>query len=125
MNTDGADRTGEGLPADAPVGAQPPQPSLPPPPAVPQPVPPPQPGQAQVVYQVIQPQPANGVAVAGLVLGILGVLIPFLGILGLIFGAVGLSKANRGAGGKGMAIAGLVLGIIGTLITIAILANAG
>ncbi|HWO69165.1 MAG TPA: DUF4190 domain-containing protein [Actinomycetota bacterium] len=77
----------------------------------------------QVVYQVVQAQPANGMAVAGLVLGILGVLIPFLGILGLIFGAVGLSKANQGASGKGMAIAGVVLGIVGTLVTIAVLAS--
>lgn len=106
----------QGSSSDAPTGpgpgnALPAQPEAPAPP--------------QVIYQVIQPQQTNGMAVAGLVLGILGILIPFLGILGLIFGAIGLSKANRGAGGKGMAIAGVVLGIVGTLITLAILGSAG
>jgi uncharacterized protein DUF4190 len=70
-------------------------------------------------------QPANGMAIASLVLGIIGVLIPFLGVLALIFGGVGMSKANQGASGKGMAIAGLVLGIIGTLITIYLIGEVG
>jgi hypothetical protein len=55
-------------------------------------------------------------AVAALVLGILGLVfswVPFIGwilvILAVIFGAVGV----RNPQGKGMAIAGLVLGIIG------------
>jgi hypothetical protein len=64
-------------------------------------------------------------AVAALVLGIVGVFIPILGVLALIFGGVGLSKANSGASGKGMAIAGLVLGIIGTLVSLYIFSQAG
>jgi uncharacterized protein DUF4190 len=91
--------------------------------------PPPPPGQQQpqIVYQVAQPvaQPSNGMAIASLVLGILGVFIPFLGVLALIFGGVGLSKANDGASGKGMAIAGLVLGILGTLVTLYIMSKVG
>jgi hypothetical protein len=86
------------------------------------------PSQPPIVYQVVQQpvgQPANGMAIASLVLGIIGVLIPFLGVLALIFGGVGMSKANQGASGKGMAIAGLVLGIIGTLITIYLIGEVG
>lgn len=68
-------------------------------------------------------QQGNGLAVAGLVLGILGVVflwIPVLGwilaLLGLIFGAIGNGKANKiGGKGKGMAMAGLVLGILGLI----------
>jgi hypothetical protein len=55
-------------------------------------------------------------ATASLVLGILGLFLPILGVLALIFGGIGISKANQGATGKGLAIAGLVLGIIGTLV---------
>jgi hypothetical protein len=75
------------------------------------------PGQPQVVYQVAQP--SNGMAVAALVVGIIGLVLfwtvwggVILGILGVIFGAVGISKANRGAPNKGMAVAGLVLGAL-------------
>lgn len=69
-------------------------------------------------------QQGNGMAVAGLVLGILGAVlffVPFIGwilaILGIIFGALGNSKASKiGGKGKGMAIAGLVLGLIGLIV---------
>lgn len=92
---------------------------IPPPPEGPQQPP-------QVIYQVVQQRATNGMAVAGLVLGILGVFIPFLGILALIFAGIGMSKANdNGGSGKGMAIAGLVLGIVGTLVTLYILGNIG
>jgi hypothetical protein len=72
------------------------------------------------------PAPAgNGMAVAGLVLGLLGLVlcwIPGLGwvlaLLGIIFGAVGISKGNRVGRGKGMAVAGLVVGMIGLLLGI-------
>lgn len=71
-----------------------------------------------------QHPPGNGMAIAGLVLGILALLlcwIPFLNwilaILGIIFGAVGMSKANKiGGRGKGLAVTGLVLGILGAVI---------
>jgi hypothetical protein len=69
-------------------------------------------------------QEGNGLAVAGLVIGIIAVVlcfVPFLnwvlGILGIIFGGVGLSKANRiGGKNKGMAIAGLILGVVGLVL---------
>jgi hypothetical protein len=63
--------------------------------------------------------PSNGFATAALVLGIIA-LVAFwtvwfgvlLGGLAIVFGALGMSKANAGAPNKGLAIAGLVLGII-------------
>ena len=73
-------------------------------------------------------QPAtNGMAVASLVLGIVGLVfsfIPIIGliawplvILGIVFGGVGLSKANEVPGApKGMAVAGLTCSIVGLVI---------
>ena len=69
----------------------------------------------------------NGMAIASMVLGIIGLLIQLLGIiplLAVIFGFVGKSQIDRSGGtqrGKGMAIAGIILGFIGIAITAAIL----
>jgi hypothetical protein len=58
------------------------------------------------------PRPGNGMAVAGLVCGIGGILIfgVVLGVLAVVFGSIGLARANRGAGHRRMAISGIVLG---------------
>jgi Domain of unknown function (DUF4190) len=72
-------------------------------------------------YYVPQQPRTNGMAVASLVLGIVGlILFGFLAIppvLALIFGLVALSQTKNAApgsvGGRGMAIAGVVLGSIG------------
>ncbi|GHE74253.1 DUF4190 domain-containing protein [Streptomyces spiralis] len=72
-------------------------------------------------------QPSNGMGTTGMVLGIIGVVCSLtfflwffgviLGILGIIFGAIGRGKANRGeATNKGAATAGLVCGIIATVV---------
>ncbi|GHH16355.1 DUF4190 domain-containing protein [Streptomyces lanatus] len=72
-------------------------------------------------------QPSNGMGTTGLVLGIIGLVCSLtfflwffgviLGILGIIFGAIGRGKANRGeATNKGAATAGLVCGIVATVI---------
>ncbi|MFD7707622.1 DUF4190 domain-containing protein [Streptomyces sp. NPDC059785] len=72
-------------------------------------------------------QPSNGMGTTGLVLGIIGVVCSLtfflwffgviLGILGIIFGAIGRAKANRGeATNKGAATAGLVCGIVATVL---------
>lgn len=68
-------------------------------------------------------QQGNGLAIAGLVCGIVGVLIAniILGPLAIIFGGVALSRANRGAPRKNMAIAALVLGIVDIAIWVIIL----
>lgn len=79
-------------------------------------------------YGYPQAPQGNGMAVAGLVCGIIGLLIFWfiLGPLAIIFGGIGLSRANKGAPHRGMAIAGVVLGIIaviGYLILVAVLIN--
>lgn len=69
-----------------------------------------------------QPQgQTNGTSVAALVLGILGIVVPFIGIILAII-AIVLGHQSKKAiralnqGGYGMAMAGFVLGIIGTCI---------
>lgn len=66
----------------------------------------------------------QGMSVAALVLGILGLITAFIpcfgffalifGVLAIIFGAVGLKQAKKGNGKTGMPMAGLILGIIAT-----------
>jgi hypothetical protein len=76
----------------------------------------------------MQQNQGNGMAVAGLVMGILGLVlcfIPFLGwilaLLGIIFGAVGMGKANKiGGKGKGLAVTGLILGVLGLIVGVAL-----
>lgn len=70
-----------------------------------------------------EPEKTNGPAVAGFVLGIVGLTVPFLQIaslFGLIFSAIGLSKTRDGSEkGHGLAIAGLVLSIIAVVMCFA------
>jgi hypothetical protein len=56
----------------------------------------------------------SGLAVASLVLGVIGLIFNFLGILAIILGAIAISQINREPDleGRGLAIAGLVLGIV-------------
>ena len=82
--------------------------------------PPPYYPQQQVVY--VPPTKTNGLAVAGMVLGIIWLY--WVGsILAVIFGHVALSqiKRNPNQGGRGMAIAAVVLGWIGVGILIIVL----
>lgn len=68
---------------------------------------------------------SNGMAVAALVCGILGIIGSFipvvmyftavLAVLGIVFGVKGKKIAAASNSGKGLATAGLVLGIIGTV----------
>jgi len=57
-------------------------------------------------------QTGNGLAIAGLVCGLVGLLFfPIvLGPLALIFGFIALSHAKRGAAHRGMALAAVILG---------------
>lgn len=112
-----SDRPIEPEPAAEPPAVEPPAGA--PPPAAP-PAAPPMPGQPAMPIGR-----SNGMAVASLVLGILTLVLfftiwlPFvLGALAIVFGAVGISKANKGAGQKGMAIAGLVCGAVGIVMAI-------
>ncbi|MFH8347768.1 DUF4190 domain-containing protein [Streptomyces sp. NPDC018045] len=125
-------------PAPAPAAA--PSPAPPSPPSPPAPAPddhdpwrPPSPGQAPAPWgppltePPFAPQPGNAMAVAALVLGVLGVVLGLVillfwmswlpALLAVIFGSVGLSQARKGrARGRGMALAGVILGGFGLLI---------
>ena len=97
------------------------QPQIPPPP----PPPPGIPGAAPA-YQA--PPVTNGMAVAALITGIIGVVlfwtfwVPIiLGILAIVFGAVAKGRANQGAPNGTMAVVGLVLGIVAILGAIAMI----
>jgi hypothetical protein len=70
---------------------------------------------------------SNGLAIAGLVCGIIGLFILnfILGPLAIIFGGVGVSQANRGAGHRGLAWAGVVLGVIDIVLFVVLIAAAG
>ncbi len=82
-----------------------------------------------VAYQHSNPfGPAtNGMAVASLVLGLVGLCVPFIGpLLGLIFGIIALNKINRNPGvwkGSGLAIAGIVISAIGVFFLPVVLAS--
>jgi hypothetical protein len=105
--------------------------SIPPPPGSPPPTPPgygqqppgspqqPPPGYAAYGTPTNQvKQGTAGMAIASLVLSLVGLVPCFWGLqipglLGVIFGLVGMSQTKNGArGGRGLAIAGLVIGII-------------
>jgi Domain of unknown function (DUF4190)/zinc-ribbon domain len=68
-----------------------------------------------VVVQGVSERRTSGLAVASLVLGILGIW-----ILAIIFGGVAINQTgkNPNLSGRGMAIAGLILGIVGFFITL-------
>jgi hypothetical protein len=102
-----------------PYAARPGEPSYPPPPQSPPPYsgqPQTPPGQQPAGWP--QAQPSSGLAVASLVLGIVGIVFSWFlfgipSILAVIFGHVGVSRANKGTGGgKGMAVAGLITGYL-------------
>lgn len=82
-----------------------------------------------------QYRPSNGLGIAGFVLGLIGLIfsfIPLIGviawplvILGIIFSAIGISKAVKGADRKGLSIAGLVLSVVGLVMCIVMAAAFG
>jgi hypothetical protein len=68
----------------------------------------------QYGYPYNRPVPQEqGMAVASLVLSLIGIFLCFTAILGIIFGHIGYAKAKRGeAGGQGMAQAGMIIGYV-------------
>ena len=103
--------------------------------------PPPPPDSPYQPYPLVQQAPRNGLGIAALVLGIIGVvvgIIPFLfwlavilGVIGLIFGFIGRGRANRGEATNGtMALWGIitsavavVLSIVGLVILLGVVAD--
>jgi hypothetical protein len=76
-------------------------------------------------YGAPQQQGHPGMAIAGFVVGLLGLIlfwVPYLGallaIVGLVLSILGLRQANERNAPKGFAIAGLVCSILGALIGI-------
>lgn len=69
---------------------------------------------------------SNGMAIASLICGIVGLF--FLGFifgpLALILGGLALYQTSRGMGRRGMAWAGLILGIIDVVLLIVVLVSA-
>ena len=71
-------------------------------------------------YPNVAQQPSNGVAIGGMVTGIVGLVFGWVPVVGFILGAVavilsgvGIRNANtKNASGRGMAVAGLVCGIL-------------
>jgi hypothetical protein len=120
-------RVSHGVHLDQPPTPQPPYAPPPPPPAVPYGVYPPQ----VIVQPMVIPQPvdpAGGQAIAGLILGITGVVfgalgfsgctIPIgltLGIVGIVMGALGRKSLSH----SGLAIAGLVLSVLAIAASVA------
>lgn len=70
---------------------------------------------------------ANGLAIAGMVLGITSIVLCWTGLLALVqivlaivFSGVGIGNARRGAGHRTIAVAGLTCGIVGGVTYLAI-----
>lgn len=114
---------------EPPREGPPPSPHSPQSPQSPGQAPPPQHGPPQQHHRPGGPaQPGNGIALAAMVVGIVGavfgtilgffaitaVIAVILGILAIIFGIIGRRRAdaNPAVGRKGMGTAGLILGIV-------------
>lgn len=72
-----------------------------------------------VNYQPVAAARTSGMAIASLILGIVG-----FSLFAIIFGIIALSQIKKSNGlvtGKGMAIAGIILGIIAIIVTIIII----
>ncbi|MFD7549685.1 DUF4190 domain-containing protein [Streptomyces sp. NPDC059816] len=80
-------------------------------------------------YPMATPPPRNGMGIAALVLGVVGVLLGLVviffwmswlpALLALVFGCIGLSHVRKGvATNRGMALAGVILGVVGLLVSV-------
>lgn len=120
----------EAIQTAAPAPAAPPPPSAPPPRSRPA-----RPAQDDDYYDDeprdterirVRAGGPNGLAIAGMVLGIVGFIMAFIpclgwvlaiimGIVGTTLSGIGLAGANKVGSGKGMAIAGLILSILAVI----------
>jgi hypothetical protein len=78
------------------------------------------------VYPWVDRLPGNGLAVAGLVCGVVGSLFlnVVLGPLAIVFGAIGWVRGRRGAPHLGMAMAAVVFGVVDLVVFAALLSIA-
>lgn len=89
--------------------------------------PPPPPGQPGYGPGYSAPNRNNGMSIASLVLGIVGIPLCFLfvpSVLAVIFGAVALNQIGNdpGQSGRGRAIAGIVLGVVALVLVVFVIA---
>jgi hypothetical protein len=88
---------------------------------------PPQPPPPQPGYGAPQQQGNPGIAVAGFVCALVGLLVSWVGwtivlcVIGLVLSIMGRRQAVERGAPTGLATAGIVLGIIGTVIAIIII----
>lgn len=114
----------------SPTAANVGQPQQPPPPAGYPYYPPAYPAYPAYAYPAPAARPGNGIAVAGMVLGICGLGLAWIpgvgalcGLLGAIFGSVGLARYHRDKQASlSISVTGLVTGVIGVLLFVVILA---
>lgn len=90
----------------------------------------PDPGQPPYGFPPVPPQTTSGMAIAGMILGIVSIEAVFVqtfvglvcAILGLVFSVIAKKECNRtGRPGRGMATAGLVCSIIGLVLFVILL----
>jgi hypothetical protein len=106
------------LPPPPPPGDQPRFPEFPPRRPI---------GESSIYPAVMPATGTNGLAIASMVLGIVGVVLCCLwipSILAVVFGVIAINqiKANPTQAGRGMAVAGLVLGMVGVVLVVSLFA---
>jgi hypothetical protein len=71
-----------------------------------------------------QPVDRNAMAIASVICAVVGVFVLeiILGPLAVVFGVLGLQRANAGAPNRRLAITGIVLGVIDTAFFVALIA---
>lgn len=79
------------------------------------------PGTTTVVVQQHASPGSPGIGVAGFILVIVGLIVPFVGLVGLILSIVGYRQAKREGLSTGLSLAGTIIGAIATILGILIL----
>ena len=76
------------------------------------------PGTTTVVVQQHASPGSPGIGVAGFILVIIGLIVPFVGLIGFIMSIVGYRQAKREGLSTVLSLAGLIVGAIITFVTI-------
>jgi len=79
------------------------------------------PGTTTVVVQQQASPGSPGIGVAGFILVIVGLIVPFVGLAGFIMSIIGYRRAKREGLSTGLSLAGTIIGAIATILWILIL----
>ena len=79
------------------------------------------PGTTTVVVQQHASPGSPGIGVAGFILVIIGLIVPFVGLIGFIMSIVGYRQAKREGLSTGLSLAGIIIGAIATILGIIVL----